>query len=1721
MVVSLLPLAVTADGTDTNVKNGYYENGVWKEGTLTQELPTGVDSVSKTAVKRADNQYEVTLKVVLSETTESSHAAAATVLVIDTSGSMDNCSECGNEISVDWGGFTGHKRTCKYYNNTDFYETRLESAMKAAIDFLKSYSGFEAASFNADGSIKNGVADKKLGRYVSVVEFYDKAVVKTSGGGSDGWADVSTVQGYRKVFDVIKKLEAGGATNLEQGLVKANGQFDKNLVKNIPLKNVIVLTDGAPTFYGTAPVEKHGNYGCPDTNRETKTAADNLKKASKVYTVCFGVAEELCWKKGSLHKDGGLFGTSEYHSADGPKVGDFLKDSIATPAADGNNYAYNAGGTDELIDAFKHITEAITSGIKAGTVTDSLPTGITVEEGSEYSDTWVLDPEEAVKEGPDSNGKITYTYTKTYTVTIDPETVIADDDGYAPLNGETKLEVTVDNETKTIAFPIPAGKVAYPTFSVVYQITGTIPDGITAPTDSNTYKKGDNVTVKPGFDVPGYTFDGWYNGTTKVSGELTMPGNNVTLTGSFTANTDTAYTVEHYWQNITDNDYTLHETEKDLTGTTGASTNAQAKAYTGFTAQPFDQKTIEGNGTTVVEIYYNRNTYKVTYDYGDAPEGASALPVDNTEYRYGAEVEVAAKAECEGFEFHGWTVPSDVEVTDNKFIMPAKDVTLSGEFTLEEQWTEPEITLLIPFEKKITVSPGSQTPAPASFKFKIEVAEGIRGFKFTFVPEEGDEIPVDDDGTFTIPNVDGDINGSIRVVGTVGQFAAIRRAPNQDKTNWSLRMTEIDGGSDGWTYDSSEQLFFFAGTTFLRAESSGIEIRKNFDPIDLTRVSKLRVRYFVGDTGLADQNQLELTSSGQPDKYEDHWIPLNGAQNGWNLIEPTLPGTHDPEDPGANLAAVNFFRMYALYNGAPRGNNTIYIDSVSYMKDGVMHYIISPEEARNAAHNSYNGEQKFVFKNTYNKPEEITVTVPLVKKTLTTDMSIKDEKFEYEVFFVFENLETDEKPFSAKLYDQNNEITTYPTVTELTKEEIISSLDYSETYIKENNVTAYSVKAKVGIGFGEGTYFNYLNIIGQESVLEKVKLVRFKENLTAKQIANGWNNTQSSGIYVKLSNEDGEGATYTAYTVVGVVKSDEENNLNNNYFAVDSARLGSPFVIFAAKNEIKHEEPEITVTVPFSKAVGKTENSLNPAEEKFDFEILVMLMRGYNENEIPFNASIGQRQLEVVKISESEAFEKFGGIVLPDRTFYIIKLSIETKGENLYADNILITAKKSVIEMFEALACNEILTADQMKNWTSSAVENFHPFGLNWEFVIEDDVTYFPSMFDSSPYARFRFINTYNKISEMHSIEIPFEKQISVAESSKMPLKTDFTFKVGLKSEEGLTVKFVADDGTEYPCNTKGQFTVPVDVDGIKGKIVITGSFEALSRLEITGTPNESNNSVNITEVNSRAPYWTYDNHMNWFIVVKNITSGINPNIGYTSATPEDMTGKDYIYAKIWINGIENHHNINEGYQSSMPSNFNTANPYWDILTGPNGKYLNTRDGYDNIKLENGWNYIKLNVNSGYCVNAQAIDIKNIRSWWFGIETLPDTTAEIIVEYIGFGTEDEMPGENDYIYRNRVFKVMGGAVPFVNTYNKFVEDPIEKNKVTLPHWVTLMYMDGNDQLKRKAYIYEDLAKLNYTPTREGYTFTGWYTDSSCTVKITQIRMKGDIKVYAGWEKNEK
>ena len=156
-----------------------------------------------------------------------------------------------------------------------------------------------------------------------------------------------------------------------------------------------------------------------------------------------------------------------------------------------------------------------------------------------------------------------------------------------------------------------------------------------------------------------------------------MPAEDVTITGSFTANENTAYKVEHYQQNLNDDAYTLKDTET-LKGTTDTTATATPKTYEGFTFDgsvkgTVQSGTITGDGKLVLKLYYTRNSYKVSYVYeGTRPTGASALPAEAT-YKYGAEVTVAEAATAPGYTFSGWS-------GEGKFNMPAENVTITGSF---------------------------------------------------------------------------------------------------------------------------------------------------------------------------------------------------------------------------------------------------------------------------------------------------------------------------------------------------------------------------------------------------------------------------------------------------------------------------------------------------------------------------------------------------------------------------------------------------------------------------------------------------------------------------------------------------------------------------------------------------------------------------------------------------------------------------------------------------------------------------------------------------------------------------------------------------------------------------------------------------------------------------------------------------------------------------------
>ena len=605
LALSLLPASVFAENeSGSDVVYGKYGTGTtWTQdnkiddGSITYDTDDGnTITLSKKATPLGDNTYRIDLEVKTTQTTTTTPpGAAATVLVIDTSGSMDYCSDCGQENS--------HADGCKYYNRNwrdnsiKNGQTRLAAAKEAAISFLDAYKG-DAAS---------------VGRYVSLVSFAGSASVKCD------WQDVSTTAGYDAVVRAIRNLSANGGTNLDAGLKNAANQFTKSAVSGISKdsKNVIALTDGIPTYYGNN-TSQHGSYGCPDTNKATAASAAKLKESASLYTVCFGAANDRCWTAGSTHDwEWTPWGAQEVkHDTEGPLVGDFLRDSIATSATADTTYAYNAANSAELFKAFKAITTSITTGISSGTVNDPMGPNISVTtkpdnfvsaDGKTY--TWEL--ANGVKSTDGS--KTTYTYRLSYEVTLDTTGENFKEGEYYPTNAQT----TFTSGDKTFEFPVPGVKGTIPSYQVKYAYTGTVPAGAPALPADETHKLHTDVTVAAEPKLDGYVFSGWSTSDASISDrQFKMPEKDVTLTGSWTLRSDLSYTVNYYWNGTTDS----VAPSKTVGGQTfNAAVTENPIDVTGYTPVSKDSKSLTiGTGKNEINFYYYQNV-TLTANSGTVP----------------------------------------------------------------------------------------------------------------------------------------------------------------------------------------------------------------------------------------------------------------------------------------------------------------------------------------------------------------------------------------------------------------------------------------------------------------------------------------------------------------------------------------------------------------------------------------------------------------------------------------------------------------------------------------------------------------------------------------------------------------------------------------------------------------------------------------------------------------------------------------------------------------------------------------------------------------------------------------------------------------------------------------------------------------------------------------------------------------------------------------------
>lgn len=231
------------------------------------------------------------------------------------------------------------------------------------------------------------------------------------------------------------------------------------------------------------------------------------------------------------------------------------------------------------------------------------------------------------------------------------------------------------------------------------------------------------AALKPGFDLTGWkpqTDDTAASGTasaaaTSLSRFFTLDENGyiqsfhmpaVSLTlygGGYTASTDTPYKIIYKIQNITMDGYEYYS-EQAMTGTT---TTPEAPSYTdatnnlieieGFTAltASINEQEIQGDGSTVVEVLYNRNPYTLTVHSN--PASGTAEATETQTFYYGVPAQINPNTFTRsGCSFAGWATTLERAAAGTVDYTDGANYTIrTGDADLYAVWTLPHVSITI------------------------------------------------------------------------------------------------------------------------------------------------------------------------------------------------------------------------------------------------------------------------------------------------------------------------------------------------------------------------------------------------------------------------------------------------------------------------------------------------------------------------------------------------------------------------------------------------------------------------------------------------------------------------------------------------------------------------------------------------------------------------------------------------------------------------------------------------------------------------------------------------------------------------------------------------------------------------------------------------------------------------------------------------------------------
>ncbi|MGC2872335.1 Cna B-type domain-containing protein [Ihubacter sp. rT4E-8] len=438
IVVGLMPLSVFADNSTEAEPNGsaaqignYFEaddvsgrlssENNLQPGDTQQTYADGQIKVNKT-IRPTDreNVFDVDLEVVTKDKIERKEISedAAVVLVIDTSGSMND------QI----GGL--------------FSQTRLTQAKKAAQTFI------------------NGFTSENGQRKVAIVSFSKNAEMK------QGWTDADDLKRTGNwQCQAISSLEADGGTNMEAGLQNAKSLLNSPEVSEIANKNIILLTDGKPTYYdaGKGPGSATSHSCHANVEALMKNDFSNVNK----YAVYIGREDDKikCEEWGTWNK-------RKYEVIENSCS---LEKSIPSWLRSCGFTCFTTNDADKLVATFKKISQLIELQAKAYILTDPMGEYIKLADSSlaendgvsvtEDGFTWDLKqvlPDETSKQ---ENGAASYTYRLSYRVKLNNLKAGFEMDKYYPVNGVTSLTYLIEEkgketetELETAYFNVPSVK---------------------------------------------------------------------------------------------------------------------------------------------------------------------------------------------------------------------------------------------------------------------------------------------------------------------------------------------------------------------------------------------------------------------------------------------------------------------------------------------------------------------------------------------------------------------------------------------------------------------------------------------------------------------------------------------------------------------------------------------------------------------------------------------------------------------------------------------------------------------------------------------------------------------------------------------------------------------------------------------------------------------------------------------------------------------------------------------------------------------------------------------------------------------------------------------------------------------------------------------------------------------------------------------------------------